>query len=388
MAISKYVTKTGEVRYKATPWDDNRPAQSKSFKRKVDAEEWHSRQSILIADSRAGRFKGHSMTINEFFNGVYWPNKRIRKNSAIDYMGIFKNHISPIFGSKLIAECDADSWSIFLSGLATSKSLSNGRVNRIHAVASAIYKMAVQWRYVGINPLTAVAWLQIPIPDYNYWSEDEACRFLTWAISIKAPLYSLYHLAYDTGMRISEILGLQRDCVDLANQIVTIRRSLVSATGELVPTTKSGHKRVLKIMPSLRNAFQTILASHDSPFVFCRDNKPLNVSFVRGRFDRDQAIAGIRKIGLHGLRHTYASHFVMRGGSIYKLKDLMGHQSIDTTMRYAHLGVEDLQAQASLVCFNPTIPADVIQLSNTPNHFPTIEENELPNNLEKDRASF
>lgn len=52
-----------------------------------------------------------------------------------------------------------------------------------------------------------------------------------------------------------------------------------------------------------------------------------------------------RKAGLKGtpytLRHTYASHYVQNGGNIYKLKEYMGHSSIETTQIYAHLAPAD-----------------------------------------------
>ena len=47
--------------------------------------------------------------------------------------------------------------------------------------------------------------------------------------------------------------------------------------------------------------------------------------------------AGLRQIGWHALRHTFASHLVMRGVPIKVVQELMGHKDIKTTMRYAHL---------------------------------------------------
>ncbi|MFA0672260.1 tyrosine-type recombinase/integrase, partial [Vibrio splendidus] len=45
----------------------------------------------------------------------------------------------------------------------------------------------------------------------------------------------------------------------------------------------------------------------------------------------------------HVLRHTFASHYVMNGGNIVKLRDVLGHREITTTMRYAHLAPEHLE---------------------------------------------
>ena len=47
--------------------------------------------------------------------------------------------------------------------------------------------------------------------------------------------------------------------------------------------------------------------------------------------------AGLREIGWHMLRHTFASHLAMRGVPLKAIQELLGHASIVTTMRYAHL---------------------------------------------------
>jgi hypothetical protein len=45
----------------------------------------------------------------------------------------------------------------------------------------------------------------------------------------------------------------------------------------------------------------------------------------------------MKSIRIHDMRHTFASHYAMHGGDMYVLKELLGHQDLKTTMRYAHL---------------------------------------------------
>jgi site-specific recombinase XerD len=62
--------------------------------------------------------------------------------------------------------------------------------------------------------------------------------------------------------------------------------------------------------------------------------------------------AGLRQIGWHVLRHTFASHLVMRGAAIKVVQELLGHTDITTTMRYAHLSPETRRDAVALLDVN------------------------------------
>ena len=62
--------------------------------------------------------------------------------------------------------------------------------------------------------------------------------------------------------------------------------------------------------------------------------------------------AGIRPITFHTLRHTFASHFMMNGGSIYDLQKILGHSKVEMTMRYAHLCPDYLVKASNVVSFS------------------------------------
>ena len=57
-------------------------------------------------------------------------------------------------------------------------------------------------------------------------------------------------------------------------------------------------------------------------------------------YSRADARAGLGWLHFHDLRHTFASHWMMNGGDLYVLKDILGHKSVSMTQRYAHLSPE------------------------------------------------
>ena len=59
--------------------------------------------------------------------------------------------------------------------------------------------------------------------------------------------------------------------------------------------------------------------------------------------------ADLKSIGLHGLRHTFASQFMMNGGDLYELKNILGHKNISNTEIYAHLSPDYLAKSRNIV---------------------------------------
>ena len=68
-----------------------------------------------------------------------------------------------------------------------------------------------------------------------------------------------------------------------------------------------------------------------------REGRIFKTRSIRTAFENAVAEAGIENLHFHDLRHHFASQFVMRGGSLQALKELLGHADLKMTLRYAHL---------------------------------------------------
>ena len=136
--------------------------------------------------------------------------------------------------------------------------------------------------------------------------------------------WALLLTALYTGMRRGELLQLRWRSVDLGSGRVEIESS------------KSGKRRTVPLRPEVVQALRSLPKFPSCDHVFANDGAPLrsiNTAF-RGAVKR----AGIDgRVRFHDLRHTAASWMAQNGADLLQIKDVLGHATITTTQRYAHL---------------------------------------------------
>jgi len=131
--------------------------------------------------------------------------------------------------------------------------------------------------------------------------------------------------AINTGCRRGEMLALTWQDIDIERRQIHIRDS------------KSGRARVIPMNETVRNLILSLKKLPDSPSIFS--------SYHREAFEAALVKAEINDASMHTLRHTFASHLVMSGVDLVTVSKLLGHATIQMTMRYSHLSPEH-QAKA------------------------------------------
>jgi site-specific recombinase XerD len=128
------------------------------------------------------------------------------------------------------------------------------------------------------------------------------------------------------------------------------------ARGE-VSTPKNGKQREIPLCDEARTALKRHRHLRGE-LVFCdEDGDMLTKGECKHPLWRACKRAGLRRIGWHTLRHSFASHLVMRGAPIKAVQELLGHATIEMTMRYSHL--------------SPDVRRDVVRLLDRAHHVPT-----------------
>jgi integrase/recombinase XerD len=183
--------------------------------------------------------------------------------------------------------------------------------------------------------------LKVPQLVLPTFTPAQVTRLLNWKPKPKhfhqRRLHLLTLLLLDTGCRITEALTLRVRDLDMENMLLTL----------------DGKGRKQRIIPF---SFQLRKALHR--FVADFDRKPDSLLFAtreNTRVNRMTALRGMKilctQLGfeapprtLHSFRHTFAIHYLRKGGSVFHLQKVLGHSSLEMTRRYANLMTEDLQA--------------------------------------------
>jgi integrase len=202
----------------------------------------------------------------------------------------------------------------------------------INNCLTVLRRMLVVARKRGhLESVPDIEWLKTGQPDFDFLDFEEAARLVEGA---EGEWRTMILVGLRTGLRHGELIGLRWQDVDLVAGRITVRQNIVSGR---VGTPKSGKPREIPLGDEVKAA----LKAHRhlrGPLVFCDMNgKMWSHPTTRHPLWRACKRAGLREISWHCLRHSFASHLVMRGATMSAVQELLGHATIVMTMRYAHL---------------------------------------------------
>ena len=222
----------------------------------------------------------------------------------------------------------------------TCNPLSVSSVRECHAVLSGALNAAMRWGWIAVNPLEAVKRPRQQHPKPDPPTAEEAARIVSAAWEQDVDWGTFIWLAFITGARRGELLGLAWEHLDLAAGLLTIRRNLVRQNGQIViKETKTHQMRVVSLDPgtvAILTAYKqrvqrccTELGTtlDDDAFVFsyvpdhCRHCDPDGITH---RYTKMTADLGI-DTHLHALRHYSATELIAAGVDVRTVAGRLGH---------------------------------------------------------------
>ena len=163
-------------------------------------------------------------------------------------------------------------------------------------------------------------------------SEDEINTFLD-SINPNTMLglrdRAMFELMYSSGLRVSEVSALNVEDIDSKARMILLRQAKWDKD-RVVPVSKVAMDFLLKYLPLKRMKTRTA--------VFTGAYGRLRATSISNRFKKLLLEAGIKRKGLsaHSIRHSTATHLLAHGADLRYVQDLLGHESIETTVTYTH----------------------------------------------------
>jgi integrase len=281
-----------------------------------------------------------------------------KESTAEGYEGVLRNYLRPRFGKKTLDTISRDELKLMISDL-IAKKLSRGTIKHAIAVIRKMFNDAIESGIVQSNPAARLG----RFTRAAHTSEKagvaltavETQRFLDAASEICPEYYPLFLTGFRAGLRRGELVALQFGDInfgtedDSSSRFILVQHNYVRRKHT---STKSGKSRRVDMSRELRRA---LLEVRDQRLLdaYLKGKEDISDELVflgpdGGILDPDNLYhryfvpvlqkAGIRKIRLHDLRHTFGSQLLQKGASILYVKEQMGHSSIQVTVdEYGHL---------------------------------------------------
>jgi integrase len=281
-----------------------------------------------------------------------------KTSTADGYEGVIEQYLRPRFGNRSLDQIKRDDVKAMINGLVV-KELSRNTVRNALCVIRGIFNEAIEAGIVEVNPAARLGRFTRTAKTAEVKGISltlaEAEQFLQAAKEICPEYHPLFLMALRAGLRRGELVAVQWGDIQFGNNEQDANRFIVvehNYVRRQHTTTKSKKSRRVDMSRELRRVL-----------IELRDKRLLE-AFLKGRNDisdelvflsPDGAIldpdnlyhryfqpvltrAGLRKIRLHDLRHTFGSLLIQSGASIVYVKEQMGHSSIQVTVDiYGHL---------------------------------------------------
>ena len=259
----------------------------------------------------------------------------LKYSTWIGYKHIIERHLLPAWRLRLLSNIVRND----VRQVLTSIGKQDLSTYNIRICISAIFQHAVERDLLPLNPARnlgksfAMKHERQPIV---VLTADEVAVLLQTAIQQSPKDYLFYFIAFRTGLRLGELLALRWSDIDLVAGKICISRSFTYGRF----TTPKSHKiRYVDISTGLSECLKAHCPANDS-FVF----KQEIASGLRRRFYKLLSIAGLSRMRLHDIRHTFASLLLSSGAPIDYVRRQLGHSSIVTTVDlYGHQLANELR---------------------------------------------
>ncbi|HYA27383.1 MAG TPA: tyrosine recombinase XerC [Acidobacteriota bacterium] len=246
-------------------------------------------------------------------------------------------------GTVDVRKIDIQAARAFLASLTKDRKKSS--IGRKVAALKGFFRFLLTTKRIDKDPLLLIHSPKQEKPLPTFLSVDDAFQLLG-GIKIKNGLdvrdLAVLEVFYSTGIRVSELVGL--NWADIDTQLGIVRVFGKGSKERIVPIGKVALDALKNYAHALRKQWNLACKGETAVFLNNRGSRITTRSVARV-VEKHLKLAGIQiKMGPHGLRHSFATHLLNSGADLRVIQELLGHASLSTTQRYTHLNLDQLTA--------------------------------------------
>ena len=248
-------------------------------------------------------------------------------STLVTYESALAQHLVPFFGNSLLSKIEERDIARLKASM-RNVGRSPKTIRNILTVLSSLFSLAKEWGYLQNVP--RVRFPKVPPPRFRFLSLEECLELEAGSTPY---WWTMIRLARTSGLRIGELCALEWRQVDLAKGAILVDQAIWRGR---VSSPKGNTARLVHLPPKTVEALRQHRGGRSLVF-------PNTNGEIRKERKCDQGLrrcakrACLEPFGWHVLRHTYASHLVMKSVPVPVVQELLGHTDIRLTMRYAHL---------------------------------------------------
>ncbi|NLN48440.1 MAG: tyrosine-type recombinase/integrase [Clostridiales bacterium] len=138
-------------------------------------------------------------------------------------------------------------------------------------------------------------------------------------------------LMMDSGLRKNEIITLDCDNIHISQGVIKVKGK--GQKERLVPMGVYAKRYLVKYL----NGGRILPDLESNRLIIDKDRKPITQNAIKMLFQRLKKKTGIKRLKPHLMRHTFATRYLINGGDIFSLQQILGHTSLEMVRRYMHL---------------------------------------------------
>lgn len=275
-------------------------------------------------------------TIDKFLSSLE-VEKNYSNHTVLNYRTDLEEFAAFLGGQTTLTQVDYPVLRRFLAQLRT-RDLKPRTISRKLSALRSFFKYLQRHKMIAGNPAALLVTPKLDKPLPHFLTEEDTVKLMDAPTDGKVNTLrdkAILETLYSTGIRVSELVGLDEGHVDAIGNIVRVRG-------------KGKKERLAPIGEKALEAIQNYLEARPqhSPALFLNKNgSRLSDRGVRGIINKYILKASLQgKVSPHMFRHSFATHLLNHGADLRSVQELLGHTNLSTTQIYTHLTTDKLKS--------------------------------------------